>query len=111
MTTDLPTAQVRADHAPVTGTRARIIGLDGARGLSCLGVAVMHITGHYSSHTAAAWKTNVLAETEQRLGLVRTIAAIDSGEIRPLGPAGFLLGACSVNDVVGSLLPKTASCR
>jgi peptidoglycan/LPS O-acetylase OafA/YrhL len=59
MMTDLPTALARADHVPATGTRARIIGLDGARGLSCLGVAVMHITGHYSSHTAAAWKTNI----------------------------------------------------
>ena len=34
------------------GTRARIKGLDGARGLSCLGVAIMHICGHYSPHTA-----------------------------------------------------------
>jgi len=35
-------------------TRARIIGLDGARGLSCLGVAVAHVTGHYSPVTAKA---------------------------------------------------------
>jgi peptidoglycan/LPS O-acetylase OafA/YrhL len=41
-------------------TKARIIGLDGARGLSCLGVAVMHVTGHYSPHTAATWKTNLV---------------------------------------------------
>ncbi len=60
MMTGLPTALAPAGQQLGTGTRARIIGLDGARGLSCLGVAVMHITGHYSSHTAAAWKTNVL---------------------------------------------------
>jgi peptidoglycan/LPS O-acetylase OafA/YrhL len=41
----------------------RIIGLDGARGLSCLGVAVMHITNHFSPHTAATWKTNALGLT------------------------------------------------
>jgi peptidoglycan/LPS O-acetylase OafA/YrhL len=41
-------------------TRARIIGLDGARGLSCLGVAVMHVTAHFSPHTAATWKTNIV---------------------------------------------------
>jgi peptidoglycan/LPS O-acetylase OafA/YrhL len=40
-------------------TRGRIIGLDGARGLSCLGVAVAHITGHFSPVTAAAYKTNI----------------------------------------------------
>ncbi len=45
--------------APVR-TRARIIGLDGARGLSCLGVAVMHVTGHYSPQTAYHWKTNLV---------------------------------------------------
>jgi peptidoglycan/LPS O-acetylase OafA/YrhL len=43
-----------------TGIRARIIGLDGARGLSCLGVAVMHITAHYSPTTAATYKTNIV---------------------------------------------------
>jgi peptidoglycan/LPS O-acetylase OafA/YrhL len=38
-------------------TRARkIIGLDGARGLSCLGVAISHIGTNYSPHTAAAGK-------------------------------------------------------
>lgn len=36
-------------------TRGRIIGLDGARGLSCLGVAVAHIAGHYSPLTAAQY--------------------------------------------------------
>jgi peptidoglycan/LPS O-acetylase OafA/YrhL len=39
--------------------RPRIIGLDGARGLSCLGVAVMHICGHYSPKTASEYKTNL----------------------------------------------------
>lgn len=41
-------------------TRARIIGLDGARGLSCLGVAVAHVTGHYSPDTAAATKVGLV---------------------------------------------------
>lgn len=45
---------------PASGIRARIIGLDGARGLSCLGVAVMHITAHYSPQTAATYKTNLV---------------------------------------------------
>ena len=43
-----------ATHRPMSTSavgearaRARIIGLDGARGLSCLGVAVAHVTGHY----------------------------------------------------------------
>jgi peptidoglycan/LPS O-acetylase OafA/YrhL len=44
----------------VSGTRSRIIGLDGARGLSCVGVAVMHVTAHYSPETSAAWKTNLV---------------------------------------------------
>jgi peptidoglycan/LPS O-acetylase OafA/YrhL len=33
--------------------------LDGARGLSCLGVAITHVTTHFSPHTSAAWKTNL----------------------------------------------------
>ncbi len=45
---------------PVTRTRSRIIGLDGARGLSCLGVAVAHVTGHYSPTTAAATKVGLV---------------------------------------------------
>jgi peptidoglycan/LPS O-acetylase OafA/YrhL len=49
----------RAEAATGPSTRARILGLDGARGLSCLGVAIMHICGHYSPHTAANWKTNL----------------------------------------------------
>jgi peptidoglycan/LPS O-acetylase OafA/YrhL len=44
----------------VAGMRARIIGLDGARGLSCLCVAIMHVAVHYSPHTAAAWYVNLL---------------------------------------------------
>ncbi|MUL67660.1 acyltransferase [Mycobacterium sp. CBMA 234] len=43
-----------------TRVRARIIGLDGARGLSCLGVAVTHVTGHYSPVTAHEWKTSLV---------------------------------------------------
>jgi peptidoglycan/LPS O-acetylase OafA/YrhL len=39
--------------------RARIIGLDGVRGLLCLSIAITHVTGYYSKHTAAVWKTNV----------------------------------------------------
>lgn len=38
--------------------RARIVGLDGVRGLLCLSIAITHVTGHYSPNTAAAWKTN-----------------------------------------------------
>lgn len=49
-----------ATATPAGTTRARIIGLDGARGLSCLGVAVMHVTAHYTPDTAAAYKTNVV---------------------------------------------------
>jgi peptidoglycan/LPS O-acetylase OafA/YrhL len=54
-------------HAPhgVVATEARvpakrrIIGLDGARGLSCLGVAIMHISAHYAPDTASTYKTNL----------------------------------------------------
>jgi peptidoglycan/LPS O-acetylase OafA/YrhL len=52
--------QVATDALPVPARRARIIGLDGARGLSCLGVAVMHVSAHYSPHTAATYKTNIV---------------------------------------------------
>ncbi|MGX9790276.1 acyltransferase family protein [Mycobacterium sp. MMS18-G62] len=44
----------------LTRAKTRIIGLDGARGLSCVGVAIMHVTGHYSPHTSATWKTNLV---------------------------------------------------
>lgn len=46
--------------ASATKTRSRIIGLDGARGLSCLGVAIAHVTGHYSPQTAAATKIGLV---------------------------------------------------
>jgi peptidoglycan/LPS O-acetylase OafA/YrhL len=56
-----------ATHRPMSTSavgdaraRVRIIGLDGARGLSCLGVAVAHVTGHYSPHTAAATKVGLV---------------------------------------------------
>ena len=56
-------AEARAAATPVAaapGTRARIIGLDGARGLSCLGVAITHVTGHFSPHTAHASKITLI---------------------------------------------------
>ncbi|WP_284224426.1 acyltransferase family protein [Mycobacterium antarcticum] len=55
----------RGTAAPTPGTapsgpaRARIIGLDGVRGLLCLMIVVTHVTGHYSPKTAATWQTNV----------------------------------------------------
>jgi peptidoglycan/LPS O-acetylase OafA/YrhL len=49
---------VATKEAP-TVSKTRIIGLDGARGLSCLGVAIMHISGHYSPNTASAYRTNL----------------------------------------------------
>jgi peptidoglycan/LPS O-acetylase OafA/YrhL len=52
-TTDAPPAAV-----PSTG--ARIIGLDGARGLSAVGVAVMHVAGNFSPHTAATTKITLV---------------------------------------------------
>ncbi|HKP40999.1 acyltransferase [Mycobacterium sp.] len=59
--TAIPPSIPPAPPSPaVTRTKARIIGLDGARGLSCMGVAIMHVTGHYSPHTSATWKTNLV---------------------------------------------------
>jgi peptidoglycan/LPS O-acetylase OafA/YrhL len=55
-----PTPPVTPTPSGISRTRSRIIGLDGARGLSCLGVAVMHVTAHFSPHTAATWKTNLV---------------------------------------------------
>lgn len=40
--------------------KARIIGLDGARGIACLSVAVMHIAVHYSPLTSNAANINLL---------------------------------------------------
>lgn len=40
--------------------RARIIGLDGVRGLLCLSIAITHVTGHYSPNTAETWMTSLL---------------------------------------------------
>ena len=58
MTQELTSADP-ADSAPPPGPpRARIIGLDGVRGVLCLSIAITHVTGHYSPQTAAAWKTN-----------------------------------------------------
>jgi peptidoglycan/LPS O-acetylase OafA/YrhL len=44
---------------PPKRMRARIIGLDGVRGLLCLAIAITHVTGHYSPKTAATWQMNV----------------------------------------------------
>jgi peptidoglycan/LPS O-acetylase OafA/YrhL len=49
-----------APSATPTASGARIIGLDGARGLSAVGVAVMHVAGNFSPHTAATTKITVL---------------------------------------------------
>jgi peptidoglycan/LPS O-acetylase OafA/YrhL len=39
--------------------RARIVGLDGVRGLLCLSIAITHVSGYYSKNTAELWKSNV----------------------------------------------------
>jgi peptidoglycan/LPS O-acetylase OafA/YrhL len=54
------TVTAKQATAPMTRTRGRIIGLDGARGLSCLGVAVAHVTGHYSPETASATRVGLV---------------------------------------------------
>lgn len=58
----MTSSRARANHVSATAarTRGRIIGLDGARGLSCLGVAVAHVTGHYSPETAADTKIGLV---------------------------------------------------
>ena len=43
---------------PASG--GRIIGLDGARGLSAVGVAVMHVAGNFSPHAAATTKITLV---------------------------------------------------
>ena len=52
--------QKEATDQVAPATPAHIIGLDGARGLSSLGVAVMHVTTHFSPHTSATYKTNLV---------------------------------------------------
>lgn len=55
-------AQVETGSAPSsapTRRRARIIGLDGIRGLLCLSIAITHVTGYYTANTADTWKTNL----------------------------------------------------
>jgi peptidoglycan/LPS O-acetylase OafA/YrhL len=62
MTQDAADAKSVRSGQPATPpkrTRARIIGLDGVRGLLCLAIAITHVTGHYSPKTAAAWHMNV----------------------------------------------------
>ncbi|MGV0715362.1 acyltransferase [Mycolicibacterium sp. XJ662] len=45
---------------PVPATTGRIIGLDGARGLSAVGVAVMHVAANFSPNTSAQTKIGVV---------------------------------------------------
>ncbi|WP_101951618.1 acyltransferase [Mycobacterium sp. 3519A] len=64
MTTQPTTDSTEADATKVDSPqqihrRARIIGLDGVRGLLCLSIAITHVTGYYTAHTAHVWKTNV----------------------------------------------------
>lgn len=40
--------------------RARIIGLDGVRGILCLSIAITHVTTHFSPNTAQTWMTSLL---------------------------------------------------
>jgi peptidoglycan/LPS O-acetylase OafA/YrhL len=47
------------ESAPPIRRRARIVGLDGVRGLLCLSIAITHVTGYYSKNTADTWKTNI----------------------------------------------------
>ncbi|MGE2724291.1 acyltransferase family protein [Mycolicibacterium pulveris] len=49
-------AHLDGDRKP---KRARIIGLDGIRGLLCLSIAITHVTGYYTKNTADTWKTNL----------------------------------------------------
>ena len=56
--------RVAGEASPATPrTSGHIIGLDGARGLSCLGVAIAHIAGHYSPEATAATKIGLVGTT------------------------------------------------
>jgi peptidoglycan/LPS O-acetylase OafA/YrhL len=55
-----PSTGARTAAAAPPGTAARIIGLDGARGLSAVGVAVMHVAGNFSPHAAATTKITLV---------------------------------------------------
>jgi peptidoglycan/LPS O-acetylase OafA/YrhL len=61
MTQDVTSATTASasQETPSRPARARIIGLDGVRGILCLSIAITHVTGHYSPKTAAIWQTNV----------------------------------------------------
>ncbi|BBY79693.1 acyltransferase [Mycolicibacterium pulveris] len=50
----------RLSSKPAARTTGRIIGLDGARGLSAVGVAVMHVAGNFSPNTAAQTKIGIV---------------------------------------------------
>jgi peptidoglycan/LPS O-acetylase OafA/YrhL len=52
-------AAASTESAPPIRRRARIVGLDGVRGLLCLSIAITHVTGYYSKNTADTWKTNI----------------------------------------------------
>lgn len=52
-------AAVRSASDPPIRRRARIVGLDGVRGLLCLSIAITHVTGYYTKNTADTWKTNI----------------------------------------------------
>lgn len=50
--------------APPRRTPAkRIVGLDGARGIACLGVLVLHVSAHYSPETMSAFKIQLVGQT------------------------------------------------
>lgn len=66
---DITSSDIRSDVAggavdpptpPQRQRRMRIIGLDGVRGLGCLGVATAHIAFEYSPLTTAAGKLNLI---------------------------------------------------
>jgi peptidoglycan/LPS O-acetylase OafA/YrhL len=66
---DITSSDIRSDVSdgavdpatpPQRARRARIIGLDGVRGLGCLGVATAHIAFEYSPLTTAAGKINLI---------------------------------------------------
>lgn len=64
MTTEATKGTATPQTPPSTGVerkskRARIIGLDGIRGLLCLSIAITHVTGYYTKNTADTWKTNL----------------------------------------------------
>lgn len=90
-------------QAAARPARARIIGLDGVRGLLCLSIAITHVTGHYSPVTAATWKTNafgfslvyffVLSGFLLSLPFLRNLIEPISGSLRSSPPNDRAAGA------------------